>query len=119
VRHLAQRCARASAETAFLIEETILKSSTGKTKVDAIAITIHEITAESARIQVFAEEVKMGSGEQAKGLDQIGRAISQMEIVTQSTAANAQQSAAMAQQLSAQSGSLLEVVAQLNAMVAG
>jgi methyl-accepting chemotaxis protein len=119
VRNLAQRCARAAEQTATLIEESISRSATGKVKVDLVVTTIRGITADSVLIKGFADEVKLSSEEQTKGLNQIGKAISQMEQVTQSTAANAEESAAMAEELNAQSESMREVVGRLNAMVAG
>jgi methyl-accepting chemotaxis protein/methyl-accepting chemotaxis protein-1 (serine sensor receptor) len=63
--------------------------------------------------------VNLGSQEQARGIEQIGKAISQMEQVTQKTAANAEESASAAEELSAQSESLKDIVACLSAMVGG
>ena len=58
-----------------------------------------------------------GSREQSSGIDQIGKALSQMEQVTQTTAANAEESAAAAEQLNAQSESMRELTERLNMMV--
>jgi hypothetical protein len=55
--------------------------------------------------------------QQACGLEQVSKAISQMEEVTQKTAASAEQSAAAGAELSAQSETLRTVVAHLKAMV--
>ena len=59
----------------------------------------------------------MGSQEQAKGIEQIAQAITQMERVTQSAAASAEESASASQELSAQSENLKTVVARLTEMV--
>jgi len=119
VRNLAQRCAQAAKDTAALIEESIVKSNDGKTKVDQVAAAIRAITAESASIKTLVDEVNLGSQEQARGIDQIGKAIAQMEQVTQTTAANAEESAAAAEELTAQSETMKDVVERLKAMVGG
>jgi methyl-accepting chemotaxis protein/methyl-accepting chemotaxis protein-1 (serine sensor receptor) len=119
VRSLAQRSAQAAKDTAALIEDSIAKSNEGKVKVDQVALAIQEVTEDSARIKVMVDEVSLGSEEQSRGIDQIGRSISQMEQVTQTTAANAEQSAAAAQELSAQSEALKEVIGRLQSMVGG
>jgi len=119
VRSLAQRSAQAAKDTALLIEDSISKSNAGKTKVDQVATAIRGITEDSVKIKTLADEVNISSEEQTRGLDQIAKAIGQMEQVTQTTAANAEESAAAAEELNAQSESLRDVVGRLNAMVGG
>lgn len=119
VRNLAQRCAQAAKDTATLIEESIGKSNSGKSKVDQVAVAIHDITEKSAKVKMLVDEVNLGSQEQARGIEQIAKAITQMEQVTQNTAAHAEESASAAQELNAQSENLREFVQTLNAMVGG
>jgi methyl-accepting chemotaxis protein/methyl-accepting chemotaxis protein-1 (serine sensor receptor) len=66
----------------------------------------------------MVDEVSLGSEEQSRGIDQIGKAIVQMEQVTQTTAANAEESAAAAEELNAQAETMLDIVSRLHAMVA-
>jgi methyl-accepting chemotaxis protein len=119
VRNLAQRCAQAAKDTASLIEESVRKSSTGKTKVDEVAASIRSMTDEAARVKTLVDEVNLASKEQAGGIAQIGKAITQMEHITQTSAAGAQQSASAAQQLNAQSETLRDIVSRLHSMVGG
>ncbi len=119
VRNLAQRCAQAAKDTASLIEESIAKSNDGKAKVDQVATAIRAITEESTKIKTLVDEVNLGSQEQARGIEQIGKAITQMEQVTQKTAASAEESASAAEELNAQSETLEEIVERLTAMVGG
>jgi methyl-accepting chemotaxis protein/methyl-accepting chemotaxis protein-1 (serine sensor receptor) len=119
VRNLAQRCAQAAKDTSALIEESIAKSNDGKTKVDQVATAILAITEESSKVKTLVDEVNLGSEEQARGIEQIGKAITQMEQVTQKTAANAEESASAAEELNAQSETLKEIVDRLAAMVGG
>lgn len=119
VRNLAQRCAQAAKDTAALIEESIVKSNDGKTKVDQVAVAIRAITEESAKVKTLVDEVSLGSQEQTRGIEQVAKALTQMEQVTQQSAANAEESAAAAEELTAQASTLMEVVHQLSAMVGG
>jgi methyl-accepting chemotaxis protein/methyl-accepting chemotaxis protein-1 (serine sensor receptor) len=117
VRNLARRCAEAAKNTAGLIEESIAKSGRGKEKVGLVARAIHITAEESSGIKELVDEVKAGSQQQASAIDQIDRAIAQMERVTQTTAANAEESAAAATELTAQSDVLRDVVNRLTALV--
>ena len=119
VRNLAQRSAQAARDTASLIEESIVKSKDGKAKVDQVAAAIHAISEDSARVKTLVDEVNLGSEQQVSGIEQIGKAIIQMEQVTQSTAANAEESAAAAEELSTQARAINLVVLRLRSMVDG
>jgi methyl-accepting chemotaxis protein len=63
------------------------------------------------------DAVSAASQEQAQGIEQVTQAITQMEKVTQTTAASAEESAAASEELSAQSETSMEVVGQLSALV--
>jgi methyl-accepting chemotaxis protein/methyl-accepting chemotaxis protein-1 (serine sensor receptor) len=119
VRNLAQRCAQAARDTASLIEESIVKSTGGKAKVDQVAAAIHAITKESATVKTLVDEVSLGSQEQARGIEHVGKAILEMQLVTQSAAACAEGSAAAAEELGAHSQTMMDIVGQLTAMVDG
>jgi len=117
VRNLAQRCAQAARDTTGLIEESIARSSGGKTKLDLVAAAVRSITASAGRVKHVVDEVNAGSGQQALGIEQVTRAIQQMEKVTQTIAASAEESASASEELSAQSESLKSVARRLRTMV--
>jgi methyl-accepting chemotaxis protein len=119
VRNLAQRCAQAAQDTAALIEESITKSNAGKVMVDQVAMAMQAVTEATAKVKTLVDEVNLGGQEQARGLEQIGKAVHQMEHVTQTTAANAEESAAAAEELTAQSEAVKDVVERLTAIVGG
>lgn len=52
-------------------------------------------------MKTLVDEVDVGSRQQSTGIDQIGKAICQMEQVTHKTAADSEESAASAQELNA------------------
>jgi methyl-accepting chemotaxis protein len=60
--------------------------------------------------------VNIGSQEQAKGIEEIARALTEMDKVTQGTAASAEQSASASQEMSAQAQALSHIVDQLRTM---
>jgi methyl-accepting chemotaxis protein/methyl-accepting chemotaxis protein-1 (serine sensor receptor) len=117
VRNLAQRCAAAAKSTSELIEESVERSSQGQERVNEVASIIRGTTAETGEVKTLVEEVKMGSEEQRRGIDQISVAVSQLERVTSTSAANAEEGAAASEELHSQSQLLLDTVAELRALV--
>jgi methyl-accepting chemotaxis protein len=119
VRSLAQRSAQAARDTATLIEESIAKTREGAAKLDAVAQSMNGITASAASVRTLVDEVQGGSQEQARGIEQVSKALVNMEQLTQRAAAGAQESAAASAQLSAQSDGMRRSVEQLDALVSG
>jgi methyl-accepting chemotaxis protein len=117
VRNLAQRSAEAARSTASLIEESVARSTDGQEKLDLVAGRIRHILNQSGQIKELVEDVNTSSRDQASGIGQMARAIAEIQKVTQTTAANAEESAAAAMELSAQSESLMEIVGDLNSLV--
>jgi len=116
VRNLAQRCAQAAQDTTGLIEESIGRSGSGRVRVGEVAAAIQTITGGFAKIKVLVDEVSHGSKEQTDGMTQVRRALTEMEQVSQGTAASAEESAAAAEELNAQSEALKGIVGRLNRM---
>jgi methyl-accepting chemotaxis protein len=87
--------------------------------VDQVAEAIRTVTVQAAKVKTLVDEVSLGSQEQTRGIDQVGKAIVQMERVTQTTASKAEASASAAEQLTAQSQALRRIVDQLAAIVGG
>jgi len=71
------------------------------------------------QVDELVAEVAGASHEQTQGITQINAAISQMDKVTQSNAASAEESAAAAEELNAQAESMQESVAELMQLVNG
>src|ERR1035438_1990410 len=78
VRNLAQRSAQAAKDTAGLIEESISKSSEGRAKLEQLSVAIRAITEKAAQVKTLINEVRVGSQEQSRGIEQIGGAVGQM-----------------------------------------
>ena len=117
VRALAQRSADAARDTAELVSASVNAGNTGRAQLDEVATVIGSITERTLKIQKLIDQVNHTGQEQAQGLAQIARAMAQMDQVTTTTAANAEQRAAASQQLSAQSQAMRDVISALQAMV--
>jgi hypothetical protein len=119
VRNLAQRSAQAAKDTAGMIDESIETSNDGRAKLDELCEMIRAITKSAAQVKTLVDGVSHGSSEQARGIEQIAGAVTQMDRMTQSTAGSAQESAVASDNLAGQARSLNEVVLQLRALVDG
>jgi methyl-accepting chemotaxis protein/methyl-accepting chemotaxis protein-1 (serine sensor receptor) len=119
VRNLAQRCAQAAKDTSALIEESIVRSQGGKVRLDEVAACVSKVVDSASRIKVLSGEVNVGSQEQARGIEQIAKAVAQMQRVTQSTAASAEQSASAGEEMSAQASGLHNAAKLLNELIGG
>jgi methyl-accepting chemotaxis protein len=67
-------------------------------------------------VDELVSEIAAASKEQSQGVDQVVTAVSQMEKVTQTTAASAEECAAAAQELNAQAIAQDSIVGQLRAL---
>eukprot|EP00825_Cyclidium_porcatum_P014070 TRINITY_DN17500_c0_g1_i1.p1 TRINITY_DN17500_c0_g1~~TRINITY_DN17500_c0_g1_i1.p1 ORF type:complete len:359 (-),score=44.07 TRINITY_DN17500_c0_g1_i1:2-1078(-) len=119
VRALAQRSADAAKETASKIEAAISRTTQGVQTTGKVADALQNIVAKARQVDQLAAEVATASNEQSQGIDQLTTAVHQMDKVTQSTAAGAEQSASTATELSVQADALKHAVADMLKLVGG
>ena len=117
VRSLAQRSAQAARDTTVLIEGAIASSGEGGRKVAQAAESFTAITERVTEVKRLVDNVSVASGQQAHGIEQVLQTIRQMERLTQTTAATAEESAAASEQLNAQADGTMKLVRRLEAMV--
>jgi len=117
VRALAQRSATASRETSDKIEAAIAKTDQGVEISSRVAQNLGEIVDTVRKVDDLIAEVAKASGEQNQGVEQINCAVTQMDKITQSNAASAEESAAAAEQLKAQSLALRDAVHDLSKLI--
>ncbi|HXJ33511.1 MAG TPA: methyl-accepting chemotaxis protein [Candidatus Eisenbacteria bacterium] len=110
VRNLAQRSATAAKEIKGLIQDSATKVETGSGLVDTSGRTLEEIVVSVRRVTDIIAEISAASQEQSQGIDQVNRAVAQMDNVTQATAAQTEQVSATAQSLAAQAEQLQVLV---------
>ena len=117
VRSLAQRSALAAKETADKIADACTRSTQGVELSLKVSAGLQQILEKSREVDRLVTEVATASNEQSEGIAQINTAVSQMDKVTQSNAANAEETASAAEELNAQSEELRNAAAQLAALV--
>ncbi|WP_213768894.1 methyl-accepting chemotaxis protein [Caballeronia sp. dw_19] len=106
VRALAQRSGAAAKEIKTLIEDSAHKVSEGTQLVERAGTTMSQIVQAIQRVTDVMNEIAAASIEQSTGIDQVNRAISQMDQVTQQNAALVEQAAAAAMSLQEQAVAL-------------
>ncbi|HEY0844322.1 MAG TPA: methyl-accepting chemotaxis protein [Noviherbaspirillum sp.] len=111
VRTLAQRSAAAAKEIKALIGDSVEKVESGSRLVDQAGSTMREIVSSIGKVTYIMGEISTASNEQTAGIEQINRAITQMDQATQRNAALVEESASAAQSLRDQAGKLTAAVA--------
>ena len=119
VRNLAQRSAQAARETTAKIEGAIHKTAQGVGISQKVATTLNDIVVKARQVDELASEVANASREQTHGITQINTAVGQMDKVTQSNAASAEESAAAAEELNSQAVVMKQAVGELTQLVGG
>jgi methyl-accepting chemotaxis protein len=117
VRSLAMRSAEAAKNTSSMIQASVDSSRNGSAIAGEVASALGEINGTAVKVCSLITEISGASAEQAKGVDQINQAVSQMDQVTQSNAATAEESAAASEELAAQAAELSGAVVRLSNLV--
>jgi len=110
VRTLAQRSAAAAKEIKALIVDSVSKVEDGTKLVDQAGMTMSEVVDSIRKVSDIVAEIASASGEQSAGIEQVNRAIADMDSSTQHNAALVEESAAAATALRDQADKLAEVV---------
>jgi len=92
VRNLAMRAAEAARNTSDIIEQTVKKVQEGSGQVTSTTEAFAQVDENSRKQGELIGEISSASNEQAMGIDQINRAVSDMDDVVQQNAARAQES---------------------------
>jgi methyl-accepting chemotaxis protein len=111
VRTLAQRSANAAKDIKSLISDSVSKINNGNELVGKSGNTMKEIVMAIKRVNDIMSEIAAASAEQSAGLDEVGKAVTEMDEMTQQNAALVEEAAAAAE-------SLMTQAAQLSANVA-
>lgn len=119
VRNLAIRAADAAKNTTSLIETTINKVKEGTQLVNRAGDAFQLVSSSTTKMGELVGEIAAASSEQAQGIDQINKAVAEMDKVVQQNAANAEESAAAAEELNAQAEQMKVYVNELVAVIGG
>jgi methyl-accepting chemotaxis protein len=119
VRSLAQRSAASAKEIRGLIEESVGRVENGARLVEQAGKTMDELVVSVKRVAEIMTEIASASHEQSSGIEQINRAITQMDNVVQMNASLVEEATAAATSMAGQATGLARVVAQFRIAESG
>jgi len=110
VRSLAGRSATAAKEIKDLIQDSVRKVEDGSVLVTQSGQTLEQIMSSIKKVSDIVAEIAAASREQSAGIEQVNRAVMQMDELTQ-------QNAALVEQATAASQAMAEQARDLNQML--
>jgi methyl-accepting chemotaxis protein len=114
VRNLAGRSATAAKEIKALIQDSVAKVEEGTKLVDESGRTLDEIVSAVKKVTDIVAEIAAASREQSSGIEQVNKAVMQMDTTTQQNAALVEEAAAASQAIVEQTQALAGMVAHYN-----
>jgi methyl-accepting chemotaxis protein len=112
VRNLAQRSAAAAREIKVLIGNSVDKVDAGSRLVGAAGRTMDEIVEAVKGVTTLIAEIAAASQEQSTGIEQVNRAVSQMDQVVQQNASLVEEATAATESMKDQAAALLRSVSR-------
>jgi methyl-accepting chemotaxis protein len=110
VRNLAQRSATAAKEIKTLIRDSTAKVEHGSALVNQSGQTLQEIVGSVKKVTDIIAEIAAAAAEQSSGIDQVNRAVTQMDQSVQSNASQTAELTATARNLAAHAQQLQTLV---------
>ena len=110
VRQLAQRSAAAAKEIKDLIVSSVEQVDQGSALVARAGSTMDEVVSSVQRVSQIMREITAAGDEQSAGIEQINRAVTEMDTVTQQNAALVEEAASAADALKQQAAHLDSLV---------
>ncbi|MGA2404111.1 MAG: methyl-accepting chemotaxis protein, partial [Syntrophobacteraceae bacterium] len=119
VRNLALRAADAAKNTTNLIEGALRQIKQGSEIAGKTRAEFLQVTANSTKMSELVGEIAAASNEQAQGIEQVNKAVGEMDKVVQQNAANAEESASASEEMNAQAHHMKVFVEDLVTIVGG
>jgi len=110
VRSLALRSKEAAMKTEVLIKESVRQAEEGEVTAKGVSSKLGEIVTGVTKVTDIVAEISASAKEQSGGIDQVNRAVTEMNKVTQQNAANSEESSSAAAELSSQSEELASMI---------
>jgi methyl-accepting chemotaxis protein len=110
VRSLALRAKEAATKTEELIRQSVKQAGEGEATSKQVAGKLGEIVAGIGKVSDIVSEIATAAEGQASGIDQVNKAVVEMDKVTQQNAASAEESSSAASELSGQAEELAAMV---------
>lgn len=119
VRNLAKRATEAARNTQNLLDGTMKRVTDATISIKTINTDFEDIIESATVLGEKNASITQASIQQADGLQQITKAVDQIDQVTQNVAAGAEEAAASSEELSGQAEKMRGIVAELSRMVYG
>jgi PAS domain S-box-containing protein len=110
VRSLAGRSATAAKEIKDLIQDSVKKVEDGSVLVTQSGQTLEQIVASVKKVSDIVAEIAAASREQSSGIEQVNRAVVQMDETTQQNAALVEEATAASQSMANQARDLSQMM---------
>jgi methyl-accepting chemotaxis protein len=112
VRNLASRSAAAAKEIKGLIQDSVGKVNEGTKLVDESGEVLTDIVTRVKKVTAVMAEIASSSREQASGIEQVNKAVTLMDSMTQQNAGLVEEASAAAEALSEQATALTKLIAR-------
>jgi methyl-accepting chemotaxis protein len=119
VRTLAQRSAEAAKDISRLINESVRKIELSGEIADTSGVVMTEIVNAVKKVSDLANEIASGSAEQTTGIQQISKAMNNLDQGSQNNAASSEEIASTSEEISSQATQMRNLVETLNEVVLG
>ncbi|MBQ0799908.1 MAG: hypothetical protein KBT63_11555 [Porticoccaceae bacterium] len=111
VRNLAGSSAKAAKDIKAMINESVKNINEGTELVNNSGNTLRQIVSSSSDVSDLVSEIAAASQEQSAGIQQVNRAVVEMDSITQQNAALVEEAAAASEAMGVQAQQLKELVA--------
>lgn len=111
VRDLAHQSSAAAKEIKSLITSTVEKIAVGHKRVEVAGATMLEIVGNARQVADHVSSIALATGEQAEAIEQVRKAVHQLEEMTQQNAALAEETSAATTSLRSQAQELNQAIA--------
>ncbi|MFO1475208.1 MAG: methyl-accepting chemotaxis protein [Verrucomicrobiota bacterium] len=119
VRSLAKRSSDAARETAAIIEDSVGKTRNGTHVSAEVSKHFEAINQKAQQLHGLIASIAKASQEQDRGISHLNEAVHEMDSVTQTNAANAEESAGVAVELNGQADALGKTIEELSRLLSG
>jgi methyl-accepting chemotaxis protein len=114
VRSLALRAKGAAVKTEELINQSVKLSGEGETTSRHAADKLAEILGAAQKVSHIIGEIAASGREQTSGIEQLNKALADMDKVTQQNAASSEESSSAAEELASQAQELASMIGSFN-----
>jgi len=111
VRNLAQQTAVEAKEISDLIQQNVSRINDGTRLVNQSGTTLEEIVTAVKKVSDFISEIAVASQEQAAGIQQVNKAVTQLDEITQQNANLIEQTTVASQSMKKQAKTLKQHIA--------